>query len=225
IEQRLLVLRQAKVVTLLLQAFDFVATGWTFALNELALGYEDLVDGAVPAFVVAFVDIAVDGDAAPEFLRGPMMARLGRPDEIVVRDVQISTHLSKAGCHLFGENFRFHSSLPRRAFDLLTVFIRSRQKEHVIAEQPSRSCDGVSDHRRIRMPDVRLGVDVVDGRRDVERIHGRRVSSHAFVAAAWISLTLLPVAFARRTQSSNSGAAFSASTESPAILDQTRPTR
>src|SRR4030095_15025689 len=55
IEQRLLVLRQAKVVALLFQPFDFVATRRALTVNQLRLGYEDFVDGAVPAFVVTLI--------------------------------------------------------------------------------------------------------------------------------------------------------------------------
>ena len=69
VEQRLLILRQAEVVALLLQALDLVAARRTLAVNELRLGDEDLVDGAVPALVVALVDIAGSLHAAPDLLR------------------------------------------------------------------------------------------------------------------------------------------------------------
>ena len=49
VEQRLLVLRQAEVVALLLQALDLAAARRTLAVNELRFRDEDLVDRAVPA--------------------------------------------------------------------------------------------------------------------------------------------------------------------------------
>ena len=58
VEQRLLVLRQPEVVALFLQPFDLAAARRALAVDELRLGDEDLVDGAVPAFVLALVDVA-----------------------------------------------------------------------------------------------------------------------------------------------------------------------
>src|SRR5258705_3949698 len=152
-----------------------------------------------------------------------MMARLRRADEIVVRDVQVAAHLAEAAGDLLRKDLRLQAGLLRRAFDFLTVLIRPRQKEHVVAEQPPRARDRIREHRRVRVTDVRLRVDVVNGRRDVERIHERRASSHAFVAAAWMSFTLRPDASASRTQSSNSGEALSTSPSRLATLNRTCP--
>src|SRR5262245_10621726 len=93
IEQRLLVLRQAEVVALLFQPLDLAPTRRTLAVDELRFRDKDLVDRAVPAFVLALVDVAVALHAAPDLLRCLVVPRLRGTNEVVVRDLQIATHL------------------------------------------------------------------------------------------------------------------------------------
>jgi hypothetical protein len=76
IEQRLLILREPEIVALLLQPFDLVPAGRAPAVHELCFGDEDFVHGAVPALVVALVDVAVGGYPPPDLLGGAEMARL-----------------------------------------------------------------------------------------------------------------------------------------------------
>src|SRR5262245_30836101 len=115
----------------------------------------------------------------------------------------IDAHLPKRARNPVGERARLLSSLLRRTLDLLAVLVRARQKEHIVAEQPAGPRDGVRDHRRVRVSDVRLRVDVVDRGGDVERTaHGR--SRKAFIAIAWTSLIGFPSRSAMRSTSSNS---------------------
>src|SRR5204862_1886927 len=128
IEQRLLIFREPEVVALLFQALDLIAARRTFPIDQLRFRNKDLIDRAVPPLVIPLVDVAVGGDAAPELLRGTMVARLGGPDEIVVRDVQVAAHLTKRARHLLGKYLSLQSGLLCGAFHLLSVFVRSGQK-------------------------------------------------------------------------------------------------
>ena len=56
VEERLLKRREPEKITLLGDSFDGISTDGTPAILQLRIGNEDLVDRAVPAFVLAFVD-------------------------------------------------------------------------------------------------------------------------------------------------------------------------
>src|SRR4029434_2340273 len=134
IEQRLLVLRQPEVVTLLFQPLDFAPAGRTLAVSKLRFRNEDFIDGAVPPLVLALVDVALRGNTIPQLLRRTVMTRFGRPDEIVVRDVEITAHLAERRRDLVRKRARRHSSLLGGSLDLLSVFVGAREKEDVVAE-------------------------------------------------------------------------------------------
>src|SRR4029078_6983923 len=95
IEQRLLILGQPKVVALFLQALDLRSAGRTLVVHELSLGNEGRVPRAVPALVLAFVDVAGLLDAVPDLLRRRVVTRLGGPDEVVVRNRQVRKRLAE----------------------------------------------------------------------------------------------------------------------------------
>ena len=155
IEQRLLVLRKAEVIALFLEALDLVAAGRALPVDQLRLGNEDLVDRAIPAFVVPLVDVAVGRHAAPQLLRRTVMSRLRRPDEIVVRDIQVPAHLTEARRDLLGKDLRLEPGFLCGALHFLTVLVGSRQKEHVVAQEPPRTRDRIRHHRGVGVSDVR----------------------------------------------------------------------
>ena len=99
------------------------------------------------------------------------MPCLGRPDEIVVGDVQHRQNVAELLCRPIGEHRRRQTSLLRRSLDLLAVLIRAGQEEDVVTHQAMRACDRIGHHRRIRVAEMRFRVDVIDRRADVEAIH------------------------------------------------------
>jgi len=100
--------------------------------------------------------------------------RLGRADEVVVRDIEVAAHLPEMRGGLFREHLGLHARFLGGTLDLLPVLVRAGHEEHVVAQQPARPSDRVREHRRVGVADVRAGVDVVDRGRDVERIHRSR---------------------------------------------------
>ena len=52
--------------------------------------------------------------------------------------------------------------------DFLAVFIQAGEKENLLAEAATGPGDGVGDDVFVRVAQVRLAVDVIDGGRDVE---------------------------------------------------------
>src|SRR5262249_3075087 len=78
IEERLLILRQAEVIALFLQALDLAAAGRTSAVDQLRFWNEDLIDRAVPAFVIALVKVSIPCDLPPDLLGRTNVPRLRR---------------------------------------------------------------------------------------------------------------------------------------------------
>jgi len=139
-------------------------------------------------------------NAAPQLLRSANMPRLGRADEVVVRDVQTTKKILVLRGDAVGEYMRREPGLLGSALHLLAVLVGSGQEEHIVTRKPARAGDRVGDHRRVRVAQVRFRVDVVDRGRDVKTRHHlnlqssifnlqSRRSSQAFVATAWTSFT------------------------------------
>jgi hypothetical protein len=55
-----------------------------------------------------------------------------------------------------------------RGLDRLTVLVGAGEEEDLLAALAHVASEHVGRHRRVRVPEVRLGVDVVDRRGDVE---------------------------------------------------------
>ena len=191
--------RQLEEVALFRDALDLAAANLTASVDQLSIGHEDLVDGAVPPFVLALVDVPAIADPPPQRLRGRIVPRFGRPDEIVVGNIQQRGEVPELFRHLVGERLRRQTGPGRGALYLLAVLVRAGQEEDVVAEQPVRTGGGIRNHRRVGVTEMRLGVDVVDRRGDEIFAHdvlvrsragsARRRFSYASTASAWTSLT------------------------------------
>ena len=73
------------------------------AVDEVVLGVIELAAVAVETFVEAELDVAVVVDGLEELLHGLVVARLGRADEVVVRDVEHLPRLAERGAGLIHE--------------------------------------------------------------------------------------------------------------------------
>ena len=60
------------------------------------------------------------------------------------------------------------SDVAIRHFDLLTMLVSAGQKERVDTQHALPPRDGVARNRRVRRPNVRTRIDVVDGRGEVK---------------------------------------------------------
>ena len=226
--QSVLELRQAEKVALFRDPLDLVPAHRTPAVLELGVRDVDFVNRAVPAFVVALVNEAPIAHMPPERLGRRVMPWFGRPDEIVVRNVQEPGKVAKLLGDAVGERLRRHTGLGGGSFDFLAVLVGAGQKEHIFTEQPVRSRRSVGHHGGVGVAQMRLRVDVVDGRADEETAHdGRSGESgrlpYAFMASACTSFTERLVAVASRAQSSNSGTALTTRPSRHAILTLTAP--
>ena len=146
------------------------------ALLDLRVGEVGLVRHAVPAVVAALIQVAGLLHALPQILHGMMLARLGGADEVIVGDLELAPKLLEVRSLAVGPLLRRHVVLGCGLGDLLAVLVHAGQKLDVIAGRAAIACLNIGDDGGISRAQVRIGVDVVDRRRDKKRrlglIHG-----------------------------------------------------
>ena len=145
------------------------------AVDEILLLLERLAGDAVPAFVEPFVDVARGVIAPDELLHAGLVARLGRADEVVERDVELLPDVAELLLHAVAVRQRILALLPRLAKDVLRVLVVAHHETDVEPGQPLVARDDVGGNLLVRRPEVRPAVDVVDRGRQIEaashRVH------------------------------------------------------
>ena len=137
------------------------------AVLHLAVGIERLAPRAVPALVGAQIDVSSGLHPAEDLFDGLPVARLGRADEIVVRDLEARVQIEVVAHDGIGELDLPDSELCRGPFDLLPVLVGAGHQADLVAHEAPETRDHVGDDRRVHVPDVRTIVHIVDRRRDV----------------------------------------------------------
>ena len=169
IEQRLLPRRQGGKIARLLDPLHGRA-GRRPAIRQLVLGVERLVAHRIPAGIGAEIDLVARGELAPQRLHPDAVTRLGRADEVVVGDLHAPGEIAKPLRHLVGERLRRLAGGGCGLLHLLAVLVGAGEETDAPALQAREAGDRVARQRGVRVTDVRRVVDVVDRRRDVERV-------------------------------------------------------
>ena len=91
------------------------------------------------------------------------MFRLGGADETVIGNAQTLPQFLKADNGLVAVLQRLNAPFFGGVLDFLTVFIRSSQKECIIADGTVKSCQHVSEDRGVGVTDVGPVINVVMG--------------------------------------------------------------
>ena len=167
--QPVLVLAEQEVVVLLLQPDRLDAVLRAQALGrEVALVPEALAGGAVEAAVGALLDVAGGLELLHEPLHELLVLRVRGADEEVVAGAHRRGQGAVLGRHLVDVLLRREPALLRRLRDLGAVLVDAGEEEHVLPALPVMAREDVGGDGRVRVPVVRLAVDVVDGGGDVE---------------------------------------------------------
>src|SRR5262249_19112732 len=190
------------------------------AVDEILFLLELFAADAVPALVQAFVNIARVVDASGDFGDAGAVARLGGAAEIVERGVEPAAGPANHLLHAIAVRERIEPLLLRLLEHVLRVLVVPHQETGVEAAESFVARDDVGAHLLVRRPEVRLAVDVIDGRRQKEALHR---SPYAVMAAACTSFTDTPLSAASLAQSSNSGTAFTTRPSRRATLKRTAP--
>jgi len=136
------------------------------AVDHIAVGQKAFAADAVEPLVLAKVDVALRMDDFQEVLDRANVIRIRGANEAVVGDAQFFPSTAEDSGHAVGKGVRIRALGFCGLGDFVAVLVGPGQKESLVADQAVIPRDGVPNDRRVRMPDVRLGIDVVDGGRN-----------------------------------------------------------
>src|SRR2546421_32045 len=154
-------------------------------VDDLRAGLELLAPGAVQPRVLRLEQIR--GVALPDTLEQGRhragVSRLGGADPVVVRAVEAAPIVGEAGRHAIDPRLRRYAGAGGGLDHGLAVLVHPHQEVDVVAAQPVIARDTVGTDLLEGVPQMRLAVRVVDGRRQVELRHPlRRLRLSAFRA-------------------------------------------
>src|SRR5690606_27116291 len=185
-EQLVAVSREAEAGGFLLRPLD----GRAERLPANAIGADGrlillevrLLAHGVPAGVTVEVDVARIGHAPPELLAGGVVARLGRADEIIVRDIESGEQLTEARRAAVGQRLRGDPFLDGALLHLEAMLVGASEEASLAAIETGEAGHHVAGDRGVGVAEVWLAVGVIDRRRDVEG----RAPAHE-INAPWAS--------------------------------------
>ena len=186
LQESVAVARQAEEVVLLFHLVDRLLVNGAVPVLEVVVDVVGLAWHAVQAAVGVELDVAVVVTSLQKFLHTASMPVFGRADEVVVANVESFPGVGEQRSDRVGKGLWSHSCRVGGLLDLEAVFVGSGQVVDVVAQQAMPAAQGVADDRGVRMPEVRLGVDVVDGRRRVEARSFTKMIDHVSQATGWL---------------------------------------
>ena len=165
VEQLILVGGEAEEIALLLHPFDRRSglgrePRAVLVQMGLVFGVIGLIADRVPAGIFVEIDVTGCLHPPPDRLRGPIMARLGGADEIVVGAVQPLDHGAETRHVAIQQVLRRQTIPRRRLLDLLAVLVGAGEKEHVIAVEALKARDGIGRDHLIGVADMRRAVRI-----------------------------------------------------------------
>ncbi len=174
-EQLLLIGGEPEEPVALLDPLRLDVVFGALAVDELRLGLERLAADAVQTGVDVLIDVvaAVVANALQELLHELLVPVVARPDEEVVGDVETGRQgapcLGDAVDVVLGGEALFRGD----AGDLRRVLVDAGEEKGVAPALPLMAREDVRGDGRVRVPDVRGRVHVVDRRRQVVRVATR----------------------------------------------------
>ena len=136
-------------------------------LIQLIFRPEGFAWHAVPAFILALVNIALIIGALEEHLYDLFMTFLGGADEVIIGNIEFLPQLLEHAYDLIRVLDRRDTGFLCLLLDLLSVLIRSGQEKDIIAVKTLETSHAVSDGCAVCMPDVQLRAGVVNRRGDI----------------------------------------------------------
>ena len=161
-------------IGLFLSPFDLTAAVGAFAVLQLGLGPESLTVGAVPALILALIDLPAVVQLFENLLHALDVIVVGGADKTVIADIQKFPQILENGndmIHILfgGDALRFGLLL-----DFQAVLIGAGEEHDVAPLHSLITGDGVAGNGAIAVPDVGVAGRIIDGCGDVKRlfVHG-----------------------------------------------------
>ena len=162
LEQAVLESRETEEPVLFLDELDRTLVDRAVAALDLRLDVVGLARDAVVTAVHVLFDVARRIARLEQSLYADLVAVFRRANEILVAHVQPLPRIGEERSDVVDESLRSDAGFLGRAGDLQTVFVGSGEKVHVVTEESVPAAHRIGDDRRVRVTEVRLGVDVVD---------------------------------------------------------------
>src|SRR4030043_1501106 len=122
---------------------------------------ETFIRHAVPPCIKPLFYLAFFEEILKQCLDYFYMSRVCRPDEGIVLNAEFVPCPLIILYHRVCMGFRCHAFFLCCLFNFLAVFISSCQEENFIALQPVVSCEDISSHSCVGMPDMRHIIDII----------------------------------------------------------------
>ena len=163
--QPLLIFAQPEKVTLLLFLLYLSSAVGTFSVRELTLRPEALAGRTIPAFVFGFINIALFVKLGKDLLNGFFVPLVGSPYEIVVPYSENPPKLLELADEFVRKLLGRHAFFAGVGFDFLTVFVRSRKEENLLAFHSPELSERVADYRRVTRSYMPFSAGIINGSR------------------------------------------------------------
>src|SRR5215475_630358 len=137
----------------------------------LVFGVKFVAVGAIQALVFALVDVAVLPHPPPKFLGGALVVIVSGADPVVVGEAVRREGRLEFVDDVVNVPFNGQAALFRRALDVQSVLIGPGQKEGLEAALTLVASHRVGDQRRVKVAEMRMRVDVIYRRCNVELVH------------------------------------------------------
>ena len=170
IDQPLLILPHLEELIVLAEPINRAFAIRTESIGHVFFRPKALIERAVPACIRILVDQSLVEKLLKVSLNNLLMRMICRSDERIMRNVQTFPELLKLRSELVTVDLRIDSGLGRGLLDFLTMLVEPCEEKHVTSAEAPIARQHVCGDRRIRMPDMRDVIDVVDGSGDVERV-------------------------------------------------------
>ena len=171
LQQPVAVAGELEEVVLLPHPLHRPAVDRAVAVGQLVFGVVGLAGHAVEALVGAELDVAVVVDLLEHLLHGPVVAGLGRADEVVVADPQLFPGLGEAFAGPVGPVLRGEALSLGGLGHLETVLVGTGEEKHLIAPQTAPPGQHIGRDGGVGVADMGNVVDVIDGCGDGEGWH------------------------------------------------------
>ena len=177
LNQAVRILAHLEEVRLLLRRLHRPSAVGTATVHQLRLRPERLAGRAVQAFIAALVNVALLIHLPENLLNLEPVVRIRGADEFVVRGVDAVPDSADLAGGPVDKFLRRQLRLKRLDLILLSMFVRARLKEHVVALVALKARDGIRQDCLVGVADVRLARCIRDCRCDVIRL----LLCHCFV--------------------------------------------
>ena len=175
INQPLLVIFEFEIVILLLQLDHFSVCRIECPIGTaVAIGQKGFFLGGIESLVNLFVEVTFGMKFGQNSLHDFFMARFGRADEVIIGQLERGRKLLPNRGQFIAISLWGLALGHRRLLDFLAVLVQAGQKKRLLPEAAPGPRNHIRHNHLVRVAQVRLAIDVVNGCRDVKALAHRR---------------------------------------------------